>query len=54
MTVTYTALQKKGGYRKSPVGQDALIVAFSYKDNKAYFGKQKITILKDEKAIRQE
>jgi hypothetical protein len=61
----YSFTKKKDGYRKLPVGQDAIIVAFSYKDNKPYFGKQKIVIPKDgqisltinastEKAIRQE
>jgi len=61
----YSFTKKKDGYRKLPVGQDAIIVAFSYKDNKPYFGKQKIKIPKDgqisltinastEKAIRQD
>jgi hypothetical protein len=61
----YSFTKKKDGYRKLPVGQDAILVAFSYKDNKPYFGKQKIKIPKDgqisltinastEKAIRQD
>lgn len=47
----YSFTKKKDGYRKLPVGQDAIIVAFSYKDNKPYFGKQKIKIPKDGKII---
>jgi hypothetical protein len=43
----YSFTKKNDGYRKLPVGQDAIIVAFSYKDNKPYFGKQKIKIPKD-------
>ncbi len=61
----YSFTKKKDGYRKLPVGQEAIIVAFSYKDNKPFFGKQKIKIPKDgqinmtinsstEKAIRQD
>jgi len=61
----YSFTKKKDGYRTLPVGQDAIIVAFSYKDNKPYFGKQKIKIPKDgkidvsliasdEKAIKQD
>lgn len=43
----YSFTKKNDGYRTLPVGQDAIIVAFSYKDNKPYFGKQKIKIPKD-------
>lgn len=43
----YSFTKKNDGYRNLPVGQDAIIVAFSYKDNKPYFGKQKIKIPKD-------
>jgi hypothetical protein len=43
----YSFTKKKDGYRKLPVGQDAIIVAFSYKDNVPYFAKQKIKIPKD-------
>mgnify|MGYP007080417857 CR=1 FL=1 len=61
----YSFTKKKDGYRKLPVGQDAIIVAFSYKNNKPYFAKQKIKIPKDgqisltintstEKAIKQD
>ncbi|MES2430758.1 MAG: hypothetical protein V4556_07450 [Bacteroidota bacterium] len=61
----YSFTKKKEGYRKLPVGQDAILVAFSYKDNIPYFGKQKIKIPKDgqisltmnastEKAIKQD
>jgi hypothetical protein len=45
----YSFTKKKEGYRKLPIGQDAIIIAFSYKDNKPYFGKQKIKIPKDGK-----
>jgi len=43
----YSFTKKNDGYRTLPVGQDAIIVAFSYKDNKPYFGKQKIKIPKE-------
>ncbi|UAY53045.1 hypothetical protein [Ferruginibacter albus] len=43
----YSFTKKKDGYRKLPVGQDAIVVAFSYKNNKPYFGKQAIKIPKD-------
>lgn len=43
----YSFTKKKDGYRNLPVGQEAIVVAFSYKDNKPYFGKQKIKIPKD-------
>lgn len=43
----YSFTKKNDGYRTLPVGQDAIIVAFSYRDNKPYFGKQKIKIPKD-------
>jgi hypothetical protein len=43
----YSFTRKNDGYRKLPVGQDAIIVAFSYKDNRPYFGQQKIKIPKD-------
>lgn len=43
----YSFTKKKDGYRKLPVGQDAILVAFSYKDNRPYFGQQKIKIPKD-------
>lgn len=43
----YSFTKKDDGYRKLPVGLDAILVAFSYKDNKPYFGKQKINIPKD-------
>lgn len=43
----YSFTQKEGGYRKLPVGQDAIVVAFSYKDNKPYFGQKKIKIPKN-------
>ena len=44
---SYSFTKKDDGYRKLPVGQDAIIVAFSYKDNRPYFGRQKIKIPKD-------
>ena len=43
----YSFTKKKDGYRKLPVGQDAIIVALSYKNNIPYFGNQKIKIPKD-------
>lgn len=43
----YSFTEKNDGYRTLPVGQEAIIVAFSYRDNKPYFGKQKIKIPKD-------
>lgn len=43
----FSFTKKNDGYMKLPVGQDAIIVAFSYKDNMPYFGKQKIKIPKD-------
>lgn len=43
----YSFTRKEEGYRKLPVGKDAIIVAISCKDNKSYFGKQKIKIQKD-------
>lgn len=43
----FSFTKKNDGYRTLPVGQDAIIVAFSYKDNKPYFGKLKIKIPKD-------
>lgn len=43
----YSFTQNEEGYRKLPVGQEAIIIAFSYKNNKPYFAKQKITIPKD-------
>jgi hypothetical protein len=43
----FSFTKKNDGYRTLPVGEDAIIVAFSYKDNKPYFGKQKIKIPKD-------
>ncbi len=45
----YSFTKKVDGYRKLPIGQDAIIVAFSYKNNIPYFGKQKIKIPKDGK-----
>ena len=45
--IVYSFTKKKDGYRKLPVGQDAILVAFSYKDNRPYFGQQKIKIPKD-------
>lgn len=61
----YSFTKRNEGYNKLPVGQEAIIVAFSYRDNKPYFGKQKIKIPKDgqigltrtvstEQAIRQD
>ena len=44
---TYSFTKKEDGYRKLPVGEDAFLVAISYKNNKSYFGKQKIKIPKD-------
>lgn len=43
----YSFTNKDDGYKNLPVGQDAIIVGFSYKANKPYFGKQKIKIPKD-------
>lgn len=43
----YSFTKKKEGYRNLPVGQDAIIIAFSYKENKPFYGKQKIRIPKD-------
>lgn len=42
----YSFTKKKDGYRSLPIGEDAFVVAFSHKDNKPYFGKQKIRIPK--------
>jgi hypothetical protein len=39
--------KNKDGYRNLPVGEEALVVAFGYKDNKPWFGQQKITIPKE-------
>jgi hypothetical protein len=61
----YSFTRKNDGYRKLPIGQDAILVAFSYKDKNPYFGKQRIKIPKDgqidltlnlmtEQAIKQE
>lgn len=44
---SYSFTKKKDGYRKLPVGQEAILVAFSYKDNKPFFGNKKIKIPKD-------
>jgi hypothetical protein len=43
----YSFTKKKDGFRTLPVGQNAFVVAFSYKDNKPYFGKEKIRIPKE-------
>jgi hypothetical protein len=43
----YSFTKKNDGYRKLPVGQDAIIVALSYKNSIPYFGNQKIKIPKD-------
>ena len=43
----YSFTKKVDGYRALPVGQDAFVVAFSFKDNQPYFGKEKIRIPKD-------
>lgn len=40
----YSFTKKQNGYRRLPVGEDAILVAFSYKNNKPYFGKKKIKI----------
>lgn len=39
--------KKDNGYRNLPVGKEAVVVAFGFKDNKPWFGKQKIRIPKD-------
>lgn len=46
---SYSFTKKNDGYGKLPVGQDAILVAFSYKDDIPYFGKKKIKIPKDGK-----
>jgi hypothetical protein len=43
----YSFTKKNEGYRALPVGENALVVAFSYKDGRPYFGKVKIKIPKD-------
>jgi hypothetical protein len=43
----YSFTKKEDGYRKLPVGEDAFLVAVSYKNDKSYFGKQKIKIPRD-------
>lgn len=40
----YSFTKTQNGYRRLPVGEDAILVAFSYKNNKPYFGKKKIKI----------
>ena len=42
----YSFTKKDDGYRKLPLDVDAFIVAFSYRENKPYFGKLKIKIPK--------
>jgi hypothetical protein len=43
----YSFTKKDDGYKKLPVGEDAIIVGFSYKENKPYYGMQKIKITND-------
>jgi hypothetical protein len=43
----FSFTKKNDGYRKLPIGQDATIVAFSYKDKSPYFGKKRIKIPKN-------
>lgn len=46
---SYIFTKKNDGYRRLPVGKEAILVAFSYKNDKPYFGKKKIKIPKDGK-----
>jgi hypothetical protein len=41
---TYSFTKKENGYRRLPVGSDAVVVAFSYRDGKPWFARQAITI----------
>jgi hypothetical protein len=43
----YSFTKKDDGYRNLPVGQDAFVLAFSYKNDNPYFDKKKIKIPKD-------
>ncbi len=44
---SFSFTKKEEGYRKLPVGEEAIIMALSYKNTISYFGKKKIKIPKD-------